>query len=68
MNEPLGTLEKTIASHAATLADKEWHNEQRPILFELLVNCSLAARLNERTGDLVEPGTLSLTDAISGLN
>jgi hypothetical protein len=60
MNEELGTLEATIVSHAAELADKEWRNEQRTILFGLLENCGLAARLNERTGDLVDPGTLTV--------
>jgi len=59
MNEELGALEATIMSHAAALADKEWHNEHRPILYALWENCGLVAKLNVRTGDLVEPGTLS---------
>jgi hypothetical protein len=33
MESDLQTLQITIAKHAAQLADKEWHNEHRPILF-----------------------------------
>ena len=29
MNNELGILEETIIRHAAELADKEWHNEQK---------------------------------------
>jgi hypothetical protein len=60
MNEELGALEATIVSHAAELADKEWRNEQRPVLFGIWENCGLATRIDNRSGDLVDPGTLTI--------
>ena len=54
----LGTLEKTIAAHAAMLADKEWNNEHKPILMNLWTHLELAFPI--QGGDLTQVGTLEV--------
>jgi hypothetical protein len=58
MGENLGTLENTIAAHAAMLADKEWNNEHKPILMNLWTHFELA--FPTQGGDLTQVGTLEV--------
>jgi hypothetical protein len=40
-DDQLSLLSKTIASHAREMAGKEWHNEHKPILLQILVSAGL---------------------------
>ena len=58
VSENLGTLEKTIAAHAAMLANKEWNNDYTPILMNLWTHFELASPT--QGGDLTQVGTLEV--------
>jgi|SRR6516164_4917745 hypothetical protein len=58
MSENLVTLEKTIETHAAMLADKEWNNKHKPILMNLWAHLELA--FPTQGGDLTQVGTLEV--------